>query len=157
MKAKEYPIPVDINQLVNELRNFFLNADYEVQVRNESPSVIIQARKSSKIRDWTGTSYALTIKITVNQTGTEVAIGQQKWLDKAAVAVIGLIATGGFGALLGAWGAYQQNHLTEEAWNIIEKHIARQSGGSVSGPMVCPGCGATSTSSRFCPDCGTKL
>lgn len=158
MNTKEYPgVKADINQLIDELRTFFENSDYEVQVRRETPSVIVQARKSSMIRDWTGTSYALTVSIVVNQIGTQVAVGRQKWLDKAAVGAVAGILTGGSGILLGAWGAYQQYHITEKTWNVVEKHIAHKSGGSVYAPVACSGCGATSMGGRYCSTCGMEF
>ena len=54
----------------------------------------------------------------------------QKWFDKAAVAAVGAIVFAPLLALA-ALGAYWQYRLTEDAWKIIEDHIARKAGGYV--------------------------
>ena len=56
---------------------------------------VLQARKSSTLRDLTGLSAALTIKITPEAGGTRVEIGMQKWFDKAAVAAVALMLSAG--------------------------------------------------------------
>ena len=54
----------------------------------------------------------------------------QKWFDKAAVAAVGAIVFAPLLALA-ALGAYWQYRITEDAWKIIEDHIARKAGGYV--------------------------
>ena len=48
----------------------------------------------------------------------------QKWFDKAAVAAVALILSAGLLVALPALGAYWQYKITEDAWKIIEEHIA---------------------------------
>src|SRR5438132_13979067 len=117
-----------------------------------SSTAVLQARKSSTLREITGLSAALTIKVTPETGGTRVEIGLQKWFDKAAVAAVALALSAGLLLALPALGAYWQYKLTEYAWKVIEAHIARQAGGYVP-PM--PGrCGtgvaAASAGSTFC-------
>src|SRR5919108_3967570 len=89
MDSRFYPgVEADIPKLNAELRNAF-DKDYEVQTFQVSNTSIIQARKSSTLRDLTGLSTALTIKITPEGGGTRTEIGMQKWFDKAAVAAVG--------------------------------------------------------------------
>ncbi|HJY29161.1 MAG TPA: hypothetical protein VJ306_14135, partial [Pyrinomonadaceae bacterium] len=85
MESRYYPgVEVDMPALSAELRNVF-DSEYEVQTFQVSTTSIIQARKSSTLRDLTGLSSALTIKITPESGGTRVEIGMQKWFDKAAI------------------------------------------------------------------------
>jgi len=64
MDSRYYPgVEVDVNKLLVELRNLF-DADYEVQTMQVGATSVLQARKSSTLRDITGLSTALTIKIT---------------------------------------------------------------------------------------------
>src|SRR5229473_4631702 len=94
MDSRYYPgVEVDIPRLMTELRNLFDEA-YEVQTMNVSSTVVLQARKSSTLRDLTGLSAALTIKITPESGGTRVELGRQKWFDKAAVAAIAFLLAG---------------------------------------------------------------
>src|ERR687884_2243884 len=113
MDNRFYPgVEADAQQLVAELRNLF-DADYEVQTMQVSSTTVLQARKSSTLRELTGLSAALTIKITPEQGGTRVEIGMQKWLDKAAVAAVAVFLSAGALLALPALGAYWQYKLTE--------------------------------------------
>src|SRR6188474_2186905 len=89
MDSRYYPgVEADIPKLHAELRNVF-DSEYEVQTFQVSTTSIIQARKSNTLRDLTGLSSALTIKITPESGGTRVEIGMQKWFDKAAISAVG--------------------------------------------------------------------
>ena len=158
MDSRYYPgVEVDIPKLSAELRNLF-DSDYEVQAFQVSTTSIVQARKSNTLRDLTGLSSAVTIKITPEPGGTRVEIGMQKWFDKAAVAAVGAIVFAPLLALA-ALGAYWQYKLTEDAWKIIEDHIARKAGGYVPPlPGRCGTCGAANIAgSDFCSSCGANL
>src|SRR5918993_3332173 len=158
MDSRYYPgVEVDVPNLTVELRNLF-DSDYEVQAFQVSTTSIVQARKSNTLRDLTGLSSALTIKITPEPGGTRVEIGMQKWFDKAAVAAVGAIVFAPLLALA-ALGAYWQYRITEDAWKIIEDHIARKAGGYVPPmPGRCGTCGAANVSaSAYCASCGADL
>src|SRR6266542_2106159 len=159
MDSRYYPgVEADVSRLVAELRNIF-DQDYEVQTMHVSSTTIVQARKSSTLRDLTGLSAALTIRLTPEAAGTRAEIGMQKWLDKAAVAAVAFIISAGLLMALPALGAYWQYKLTEDAWKIIEAHIARKAGGYVPPmPGRCGTCGAaTGAGSTYCSACGANL
>jgi hypothetical protein len=112
------------------------------------------------LRDLTGLSAALTIRVTPEAGGTRVEIGMQKWFDKAAIAAVAVLLSAGLLVALPALGAYWQYKITEDAWKIIEAHIARKAGGYVPPvPGRCPSCGVISKdpSARFCNQCGRLL
>src|SRR6266404_3140251 len=158
MDSRYYPgVEADVFKLVAELRSIF-DQDYEVQTMHNSSTTVVQARKSSTLRDLTGLSAALTIKITPEAGGTRVEIGMQKWLDKAAVAAVGAIVFAPLLALA-ALGAYWEYRLTEDAWKIIEDHIASKAGGYVPPlPGRCGTCGAANIAgSDYCSSCGANL
>ena len=159
MDSRYYPgVEADVSKLVAELRTMF-DQDYEVQTMHVSSTTVLQARKSSTLRDLTGLSAALTIKVTPEAGGTRVEIGMQKWFDKAAVAAVALILSAGLLVALPALGAYWQYKITEDAWKIIEEHIARKAGGYVPPlPGRCGNCGSANTAgSGFCSTCGANL
>ena len=161
MESRFYPgVEAEASKLQNELRALF-DADpaFEVQTMQVSSTTVLQARKSSTLRDLTGMSAALTIKITPEQGGTRVEIGMQKWFDKAALAAVAVILSSGLLLALPALGAYWQYKLTEDAWKVVEAHIARKAGGYVPPlPGSCGTCGATNTSgAAFCGTCGADL
>jgi hypothetical protein len=160
MESRFYPgVEADAASLQKELRALF-DADqaYEVQAMQVSSTSVLQARKTGTLRDLTGLSAALTIKVTPEHGGTRVEIGMQKWFDKAAVAAVAFVV---FPPLLAlpALGAYWQHKITEDAWKVIEAHIARKAGGYVPPmPGRCGTCGAVVTSgSAFCSGCGANL
>ena len=159
MDSRYYPgVEANVTQLVTELRTVF-DQDYEVLTMNVSSTTILQARKSSTLREITGLSAALTIKITPEAGGTRVEIGMQKWFDKAAVAAIAVVLSAGLLIALPALGAYWQYKITEDSWKIVEDHIARQAGGYVPPlPGRCGTCGAANSSgAAFCSGCGANL
>jgi hypothetical protein len=126
MDSRYYPgVEADVSRLSSELRNLF-DSDYEVQTMNVSSTTVLQARKSSTLRDLTGLSAALTIKITPEAGGTRVEIGMQKWFDKAAIAALAIILSAGMLAALPALGAYWQYKITEDAWRVVEAHMYRE-------------------------------
>src|SRR6185436_6002180 len=95
MDSRYYPnVEADMPRLNAELRSLF-DSEYEVQTFQVSTTSIVQARKSNTLRDLTGLSSALTIKITPEVGGTRVEIGIQKWLDKAAVAAVAVLLSAG--------------------------------------------------------------
>jgi hypothetical protein len=158
MDNRYYPgVEADVAQLMTDLRALF-DEDYEVQTMHVSATTILQARKSSTLRDLVGLSSALTIKITPEHGGTRAEIGLQKWFDKAAVAAVALVL---FAPLLAlpAIGAYGQYKVTEDAWKIIESHIAQKGGGYVPPlPGRCGNCGAAGQAgAAFCSVCGSNL
>jgi len=159
MDSRYYPgVEADVHKLITELRNLF-DEDYDVQTMQVSSTSLLQARKSSTLRDLTGLSAALTIKITPEAGGTRVEIGMQKWFDKAAVAAVALMLSAGLLLALPALGAYWQYKITEDAWKIIEEHIARKAGGYIPPlPGRCGTCGAAnSAGAEFCSSCGANL
>src|SRR5262249_14610164 len=159
MESRYYPgVEADVIKLTTELRELF-DEDFEVQTMQVSSTAVVQARKSSTLREITGLSAALTIKVTPETGGTRVEIGMQKWFDKAAVAAVALALSAGLLLALPALGAYWQYKLTEDAWKIIEAHIARKAGGYVPPmPGRCGTCGAAATAgSAFCSSCGANL
>src|SRR6266496_3428612 len=159
MDSRYYPsVEVDVPKLSTELRTLF-DDDYEVQTMQVATTSVVQARNSNTLRDLTGLSSALTIKITPEAGGTRVEIGMQKWFDKAAIAAVALMLSAGLLLALPALGAYWQYRITEDAWKLIEDHIARIAGGYVPPlPGRCGTCGAAnSAGSGFCSACGANL
>src|SRR5436853_7652680 len=107
MESRYYPgVEADVVKLTVELRSLF-DEDFEVQSMQVSSTAVLQARKSSTLREITGLAAALTIKVTPETGGTRVELGMQRWFDKAAVAAIAFLLAGTLIALP-AFGAYRQ-------------------------------------------------
>jgi hypothetical protein len=158
METRNYPgIEVNMQKLIEQLRQVFDNRSYKVRHRYESSGFVLEADKSSKIRDWIALSHALTIKVTPEHQGTRVWVGKQKWFEKLFVLAVGIFfytfnifrncvpsylvykkpqweqyinILGIILIALTALGMYFQYTITQDAWNTIEDHIALESGGS---------------------------
>jgi hypothetical protein len=159
MDNRYYPgVEVDAPKLMGRLRQLF-DEDFEVQTMQVGSTTVLQARKESMLRDLTGMSTALTIKVTPEHGGTRVEIGMQRWFDKAALAAVAVILSSGLLLALPALGAYWQYRVTEDAWKVIEEHIAVIAGGYVPPlPGRCGTCGAASSAgSDFCSACGANM
>jgi hypothetical protein len=160
MESRFYPgVEADMARLQGELRRLFETDEaFEVQTMQVASTAVIQARKGGTLRELAGLSSALTIKVTPEHGGTRVEIGMQKWFDKAAIAAVAYLV---FPALLAlpALGLYWQHKLGEDAWRVIEAHVATKAGGYVPPmPGRCGTCGAVVTSgSDFCSGCGANL
>lgn len=161
MESRFYPgVEANLASLQKELRTLFENDPaFEVQTMQVASTAVIQARKTGTLRELAGLSAALTIKVTPEHGGTRVEIGMQKWFDKAALAAVAIFLSSGLLLALPALGAYWQHKLGEDAWRVIEAHIARKAGGYVPPmPGRCGTCGAAVTSdSDFCSGCGSNL
>lgn len=160
MDSRYYPgVEVDATKLSAELNDLFDRDGYEVQTMQVSHTSVLQVRKSGTLRDLTGLSSALTIKITPEAGGARVEMGMQKWFDKAAIAAVAIILSSGLLLALPALGAYWQHKLTEDAWRAIEAHITQQAGGYVPpAPGRCGNCGTSNVAnSTFCSSCGANL
>src|SRR2546430_3432195 len=156
MESRYYPgVEADITRLMTSLRDLF-DEDFDVQTMQVSSTAVLQARKSSSLRELTGLSAALTIKVTPEGGGTRVEIGMQKWFDKAAVAAVALALSAGLLLALPALGAYWQYKLTENAWKKIEAHIASKAGGyAPTRPGRCRTYGPPASAGRAdCAACG---
>ena len=160
MDNRYYPgVEVDVQALTMELRGLFDADAYDVQTMQVSSTAVLQARKTGMLRELTGLSAALTIKVTPEHGGTRVEIGMQKWFDKAAVVAVAVFLSSGLLLALPALGAYWQYKVTEQAWKIIEDNIARKAGGYVPPlPGRCGTCGSVNTTgSDYCSTCGAAL
>ncbi|MBA2732621.1 MAG: zinc ribbon domain-containing protein [Acidobacteria bacterium] len=159
MESRYYPgVEVEAHKLMVTLGKLF-DEGYQVQTMQVAATSVLQARKESTLRDLTGMSSALTIKITPEHGGTRVEIGMQRWFDKAALAAVAVILSSGLLLALPALGAYWQHKLTEDVWKVVEEHIAARAGGYVPPlPGRCGTCGgANSAGSDYCSTCGANM
>ncbi len=133
MESRNYPgVKVDRARLSNELHNLFYKDGYDVRERQEPTGIVLEAaNKISMLRVWTGFSHSLTVRITSEPGGTRVWVGKQRWIEKIVVGCVGLLlllwSIGFILIILAALGAYRQYKITQDAWGVIEDHVALQS------------------------------
>ncbi len=116
----------DLNlQMIAEALVFEYRAQgYEAQNFGDANQTVVQLKKESTLRTITGLNKALTISMQRLNTGTDVKVGAQDWVDQMTVGAVGLVIH----PLLvtAAIGAYQQNSLIHEILTSIDRHIRQQ-------------------------------
>src|SRR5437588_7091280 len=81
---------LNIEQLATDLEKIFRGQGYQVQQIGNNEQMMVQLRKGSDFEALIGMQAALTVTLQRTSGGVMVAIGQQKWVDKAAVGAVGI-------------------------------------------------------------------
>jgi hypothetical protein len=126
---------LDIERLATDLENIYRLQGYQVQQLGSKEQKLIQLRKGSDVEALVGLQSALTVSIRRTSGGILVMIGQQKWIDKAAVGVVGLAVpmlwpltiTAGLGAL-------RQIGLSRQVTQMVDGLVHQQQPDAQTGP-----------------------
>ncbi len=163
MQTKQYPVGnPNLVELASELEQFFKVQGHQTQSFPVGNGYLVQAQKESTLSNILGQSSALTVKIVSDVNLTIVEIGSSKWMDKAAVGVIGFVIMPVL-AIIPMIGAYNQYKLAEDAWKIVDSFMARQLHNSYTphawkGSKSCPHCNASiKADAVFCSACGDRV
>src|SRR5579872_6445544 len=130
MDARFYNVEdLDIQQIANNLENIYRSQGYQTQqVNANKDQVMVQLKKGGDLEMLIGLQAALSVIIQRSGGGTVAMIGQQKWVDKAAVGAVGLIAAPILWPLLltaGA-GAIRQASLGNQVLNAVDSLVRQQ-------------------------------
>jgi hypothetical protein len=113
---------IDIEQLAFDLENMFRLQGYDVQHAGTRDQMMVQLKKGGDLVALIGLQTALTVIIQRMTGGTVAMIGQQKWMDKAAVGAVGLVFAPVLWPLMltsGA-GAIRQASLGNQVLNTLD-------------------------------------
>src|SRR5436305_4051078 len=83
---------IDLVRLANDIENMYRMQGYEVQQIGNKDQMMVQLKKGGDLVMLIGLQAALSVILQHSAGGTIAMIGQQKWLDKAAVGAVGLVA-----------------------------------------------------------------
>src|SRR5947199_7705422 len=111
---------IDIELLANNLETFYRSQGYQVQQIGNKDQVMVQLKKGSDFEALIGLQAALSVILQRSGGGVLAMIGQQKWIDKAAVGAVGIIAAPILWPLMitaGA-GAIRQASLGNQRLNV---------------------------------------
>jgi len=130
---------INIEQAAVDLVRAYQSMGYQAQNIGNNEQMIVQLKKGSELEAIIGMQAALSVTLQRNANGVMVAIGQQKWIDKAAVGVASLIVpflwpltfTAGFGAI-------RQAKLGSEVLTTLDGLIHQQMPNVQSGPVPNP-------------------
>src|SRR6266567_3158041 len=119
---------IDIEQLANNLENVYRAQGYQAQHVGNNNQVMVQLKKGSDFEALIGMQAALSVILQRSGGGLLAMIGQQRWIDKAAVGAVGIIAAPVLWPLMltaGA-GAIRQASLGNQVLNVVDGLVRQQ-------------------------------
>ncbi|HEU5375419.1 MAG TPA: zinc-ribbon domain-containing protein [Ktedonobacteraceae bacterium] len=128
---------IDFEKLATDLENVFRMQGYEAQHIGNKDQMMVQLKKGSDLVALIGLQTALSVTLQHTTGGVVAMIGQQKWVDKAAVGAVGLIAFPVLWPLMitaGA-GAVKQAALANQVLGTIDSLVMQQIPGVHPGPL----------------------
>ena len=128
---------IDIERLANDLSNLYMAQGYQAQHFGGKDQVLIQLKKGGDLEALIGLQAALSLTLQRVAGGTLAMIGQQKWLDKAAVGAIGLVAAPILWplAFTAGAGAIRQANLGSRILSDVDNMVRVQQPGVQPGPV----------------------
>jgi hypothetical protein len=128
---------IDIEQLATNLENIYRAQGYQTQQVGNNNQVMVQLKKGSDFEALIGLQAALSVIIQRSGGGVIAMIGQQKWIDKAAVGAVGILAAPVLWPLMitaGA-GAIRQASLGNQVLNVVDGLVRQQKPEIQIGPV----------------------
>lgn len=128
---------IDIERLSQDLMNAYTAQGYQTQQIGNKDQMLVQIKKGGDLEALVGLQAALSLTIQHTSGGTLAMIGQQRWLDKAAVGAVGII---GFAflwplAITAGAGALRQASLGNQVLNIVDGLVRQQKPDAQAGPI----------------------
>ncbi len=128
---------IDIERLSQDLTNVYMAQGYQTQQIGNKDQMLIQIKKGGDLEALVGLQAALSLSLQHTSGGTLAMIGQQKWLDKAAVGAVGII---GFAflwplAITAGAGALRQASLGNQVLNVVDGLVRQQRPSVQMGPI----------------------
>ncbi len=118
---------LNIEQLATDLEKFLRGQGYQTQKIGNDDQMMVQLKKGSDFEALIGMQAALTVTIQRSSGGIMVACGQQKWVDKAAIGVVGFAIPALWPLMFTAGvGAVRQASLANQVMNILDGLVHQQ-------------------------------
>src|SRR5579884_3584999 len=125
---------IDIERLATDLENVYRAQNYQVQQIGGKDQILVQLKKGGDFEALIGMQAALSVTLQHVAGGTLAMIGQQKWIDKAAVGTIGMLVFWPLAATAGV-GAIRQASLANQVLNVVDGLARQQKPGVQAGPI----------------------
>jgi hypothetical protein len=126
---------LDLELLASDLEKILHAQGYQVQQIGDNDQKMVQLKKGSDIEAMVGLQATLTITIQRSSSGVVVAVGNQKWVDKAAVGAVGLVVPILWPLMITAgFGAFRQAELANRVLQIVDG-LAHQQQSAKTGPV----------------------
>jgi ribosomal protein L40E len=128
---------INIPRLATDLENVYRAKGYQTQQFGNADQTLVQLKKGGDFEAIIGMQAALSVTLQRTSGGVLAMIGQQRWLDKAAVGAVGIIALPVLWplALTAGVGAVRQASLANEVLNVVDGLVRQQQPGIQIGPI----------------------
>lgn len=173
---------INIERLAADLDRSFVSQGFQAQHFGNADHMTVQIKKGGDFAGLFGLQPALTLVLQRSPEGANVMIGQQRWVEKAAVGAVGffipvlwpLMFTAGAGAIMQASLANQVINTLDMLVHRQYPNAQRSPTSSFMGPfqrpapgynppqqasqIVCQNCQALNDpDAKFCMQCGKPL
>jgi hypothetical protein len=128
---------IDIERLANDLVGAYQVQGYQAQQVGNKDQILVQLKKGGDFEAIIGMQAALSLTIQRTTGGVLAMVGQQRWLDKAAVGAVGIVALPVLWplALTAGVGALRQASLSNQVLNMVDGLVRQQRPGIQAGPI----------------------
>jgi len=128
---------IDVERLASDISNVYIAQGYQAQHFGNRDQMLIQLKKGGDFEAIIGMQAAISLTIQRTTGGILAMIGRQRWVDKAAVGAVGLVAFPVLWplALTAGAGALRQASLGNQALNIVDGLVRQQRPGIQAGPI----------------------
>ncbi|GHO88778.1 FHA domain-containing protein [Dictyobacter formicarum] len=128
---------IDVERLAIDISNVYIAQGYQAQHFGNRDQMLIQLKKGGDFEAIIGMQAAISLTIQRTAGGILAMIGRQRWVDKAAVGAVGLVAFPVLWplALTAGAGALRQASLGNQALNIVDGLVRQQRPGIQAGPI----------------------
>lgn len=116
----------DLDQMANEIHQFFLRTGHDAQIIQQEDSCAIQGQKIGW-RTWVGMGQAATVTVETTTNGMKVSIGGAKWLQQGAAMAVSMIVVWPL-LFTGIAGMAQQKQLIDTLWQMTDTFVATGGG-----------------------------
>jgi hypothetical protein len=128
---------IDIERLARDLVNVYLSQGYQAQEIGNKDQMLVQLKKGGDFEAIIGMQAALSLTIQKTSGGVLAMIGQQRWVDKAAVGAVGIVAMPILWplAVTAGVGALRQASLSNQVLNMVDGLVRQQVPEAQAGPI----------------------
>jgi hypothetical protein len=128
---------IDIERLASDLVNAYIAQGYQAQQLGNRDQMLVQIKKGGDFEAILGMQAALSLNLQRTGGGVVAMVGQQRWIDKAAVGAVGLVALPILWplALTAGVGALRQASLGNQVLNMTDGLVHQQVPGVQIGPV----------------------
>jgi ribosomal protein L40E len=138
MTTRYYQDPrINIESIAVGLERMFTSQGYQVQHFGNIDQMTVQMKKGGDLVAIIGMQTALTVTMQRSPGGVLAMIGQQKWVDKAVVGAVGMLAAPVLWPLMitAGVGAIQQATLGTQVMNALDMFVRQQNPNVQVGPI----------------------